>query len=78
MDEKPWRCVTCGGETQAVVGVAAKGILTQLDPRYAVRWCRWCKRARESIRAATVPEATAGRVERYHRVPDATPIKGGW
>ena len=76
MDD-PWRCVTCGGETHAVVGVAGKAILTQLDERYAVRWCRWCKRPRESIRSETVAGATAGRVEK-HRTPNAIPIKGDW
>ena len=76
--EIPWRCVTCGGETQAVIGVAAKAAMTQLDPRYAVRWCRWCKRPRESIRSETVAGATVGRVVKHRRAPDATPIKGDW
>jgi bacterioferritin-associated ferredoxin len=78
-----FRCTTCGGVTQAVIKspVAANldASYTQVDRRYAIQWCNWCRRTRESIRADSVKEAVQmTRTTRRTTKDPPDQIKGGW
>lgn len=85
MSDLPFRCTTCGGITQAVIksavgATSTEAALTQIDDRYAIRWCNWCKRKREAIQAESVKDAvsTTRTIKPSATAPPGTQIKGGW
>lgn len=78
-----YRCTTCGAITTAAIksGVGATSTeadYTRIDDRYAIRWCNWCKRKRESIPADSVKEAVANTRTRQQRPDPPDQLKGGW
>jgi len=79
-----YRCTTCGAITHAAIkspiAPSLDAAYTQFDDRYAIRWCNWCKRARESVIADSVSEAVAntGRVQRRTAKDPPDQLKGGW